>query len=1064
MTTPPLDHLLWYRATTLAERLAAGVPSGAAKGKAEDDLTRYRLQSWQSQSPFEIGSYFEQRLALDGLTETTLRELLAEPMEALRARLPEDPKWLTALVAVLSQPNNTDFTPLLSDRLKNDPTSGFLAVVQPFIARALERFDARHATLTINAASLPFDPSTIKKILFATLPGKLVGILSRTMALELNIARLSGELVGATPEARFQSFIARLHQPAFRQALLQEYPVLARLLLEHTEQWVSVSLEFLTRLGRDWPEIKATFADKPGVLVSVKGGITDTHRGGHSVFIAKFSAGLRLVYKPKSLGVDVHFQELLTWANEQGATPPFPTLKVLAREAYGWVEYVKARDCNTVEEVQRFYRRQGGYLALLYLLDATDFHAGNLIACGEFPYLIDLEALFHPHRNQASDAESADDLARRAMSHSVLRIGLLPERVWSNSESEGVDRSGLGTLDNQITPHPRPQWEEAGMDTMHLVRKRKPVRTDKNRPHLVGIGVNVLDYQADILAGFTATYSLLMQHRDELLADDSPLMRFAADEVCVFLRSMRTYRHLLRESYHPDVLHDALDRDRLFDLLWIEVEDDPDLMQIMRIERDDLWRGDIPLFTTRPASQALWINASEQLPDFFPESSLSIVRRRLQHFNQKDCERQAWFIQASLATLPISPAPSVARLPEGTATANEQDLRQAARAIGDRLEQLAFRGQEEAMWLGLTHERNRAWSLAACGLDLDAGLPGITLFLAYLGAMTEEPRYSALAQAAFTMMRHHLQEWGEDIELIGGFDGWGGIIYSLTQLGILWQRPDLIYEAEALLTRLPDLIEADDNYDLYGGAAGCIASLYCLAQFAPSDRVRTTAIQCGDHLLRQAQAMPEGIGWLPPGKQVKPEAGFVYGIGGIAWALLLLHNWTGLGRFRAAAFDAIRYERSLVAETTPDWTELGLARLGSLKFADDPPLQADFAEALAATRQGGFEQHQALYQGEAGRLELLLQASQRLGAAVEKSALPQFSATLLIAGARHGWRCGTPCGVETPGLLTGLAGIGYELLRLAEPGLVPSVLMLEPPVLDASSIAERSRHGAAAQK
>ena len=33
----------------------------------------------------------------------------------------------------------------------------------------------------------------------------------------------------------------------------------------------------------------------------------------------------------------------------------------------------------------------------------------------------------------------------------------------------------------------------------------------------------------------------------------------------------------------------------------------------------------------------------------------------------------------------------------------------------------------------------------------------------------------------------------------------------------------------------------------------------------------------------------------------------------------------------------------------------------------------------------------------------------------------------------------------SPGLMTGLAGMGYALLRLAEPAHVPSVLMLAPP-------------------
>jgi lantibiotic modifying enzyme len=44
-----------------------------------------------------------------------------------------------------------------------------------------------------------------------------------------------------------------------------------------------------------------------------------------------------------------------------------------------------------------------------------------------------------------------------------------------------------------------------------------------------------------------------------------------------------------------------------------------------------------------------------------------------------------------------------------------------------------------------------------------------------------------------------------------------------------------------------------------------------------------------------------------------------------------------------------------------------------------------------------------------------------------------------------GWRCGNPLAVESPGLMAGIAGIGYGLLRCAEPTRVPSVLSLAPP-------------------
>ncbi|MGW4108391.1 lanthionine synthetase LanC family protein, partial [Streptomyces sp. NPDC004976] len=49
----------------------------------------------------------------------------------------------------------------------------------------------------------------------------------------------------------------------------------------------------------------------------------------------------------------------------------------------------------------------------------------------------------------------------------------------------------------------------------------------------------------------------------------------------------------------------------------------------------------------------------------------------------------------------------------------------------------------------------------------------------------------------------------------------------------------------------------------------------------------------------------------------------------------------------------------------------------------------------------------------------------------------------LVEAQNH--RCATPDHVPSPGLLDGLSGIGYGLLRLAHPGTVPSVLLLSHP-------------------
>ncbi|MEZ4673924.1 MAG: DUF4135 domain-containing protein [Caldilineaceae bacterium] len=82
-------------------------------------------------------------------------------------------------------------------------------------------------------------------------------MVSRTLVLEMHVARLEGKLPGESPEARFQSYLQRLQKPANALAILTEYPVLARQLTLLVEQWVQSSVEFVARLCADWGEICA---------------------------------------------------------------------------------------------------------------------------------------------------------------------------------------------------------------------------------------------------------------------------------------------------------------------------------------------------------------------------------------------------------------------------------------------------------------------------------------------------------------------------------------------------------------------------------------------------------------------------------------------------------------------------------------------------------------------------------------------------------------------------------------------------------------------------------------
>jgi hypothetical protein len=131
-------------------------------------------------------------------------------------------------------------------------------------------------------------------------------------------------------------------------------------------------------------------------------------------------------------------------------------------------------------------------------------------------------------------------------------------------------------------------------------------------------------------SGFAALYGLLVAHREELLAEAGPLAAFAGDELRLRLRPEAAYMQLLDESCHPEYLGDALDRDRLFDRLWVAVAAAPTLDPLIAGEQAALRRGRVPEFIGRPGSRDLTDPRGAILPGFWPEPPLERARRRLE--------------------------------------------------------------------------------------------------------------------------------------------------------------------------------------------------------------------------------------------------------------------------------------------------------------------------------------------------------------------------------------------------------------------------------------------------
>ena len=926
------------------------------------------------------------------------------------------------------------------------------------------------------------------------LASHLSRLVEPTLILELNVARLRGQLFGETGRDRFLDFAHRLSYSGEARRVIADYPVLLRVVLTVARSWVDATAELLIRVESDRRLISEGFLDGAdlGPVHRLRTGMSDPHRRQRSVALLTFGSGLEVVYKPRPMAFDVHFQDFLRWLNARGVDPEFRFLRTLDRGSYGWQEKVDHEMCIDADSLMRFYSRAGSLLAIAHLLRATDLHKDNIIAAGEHPILVDVEAFFH--RGAGNGAHDVVEFANEILDDSVLSTGLLPQGTWWGGMAR-LDNSGLTGGGGWFVG---PTWADRGLDTMRRIDARQSVNLSANRPTSgasEGLGIQHVDAVVD---GFRATYTLLMRHMEDLVASSGPLHRFAQDNVRHLLRSTQLYALYLDKALHPDNLRTNENQFALFDRLQSGDFDYPE--PLIRSEREDLIHGDIPIFFTAPASRDLRDSQGRVLENYFREDALSFVLERLSAANEEDLERQIWVTRAALSARATT---SHNQERAGSTTLSERsqtidrtkaadDCLGAALRIGERLENLCITYAGEVTWVGQTLLSDGRWVTAPMGVDLYSGLPGIALFLAFLASESGESRYRDLSRKAIgqslkqwrerSQVPEHLQSRMHTEDPGGGYVGISSLLYAISHVAALWHDRSLVEEALRVNASLSDP-QYPGNYDLLAGCAGRAMTLLSLGQMSDSGEALVATKSCGDKLARGlSTAVTAHASWPSSFPGYPPLAGFSHGAAGISYVLSTLASYFHDATYHRVALESLAYERDLFSVKHANWRDLrppagseggdepeeaeqvrfttawcngapgiALGRLLTIKTGipltpqERSRFMTEISAGLRTTVEEGLGGNHCLCHGELGNLETLVAASEVLND-------PGLHATALDRGIQiasqvveGGWRCGTAQEIETPGLMTGLAGIGFGLLRLRAPHRIPSILGLEAP-------------------
>lgn len=973
----------------------------------------------------------------------------------------------------------------------------FASALLPFAMKALSEFwIAVPPTLLFRVDKLALQDDFLEDLL-----RRLLALTDRTLVLELNIARLEERLPGVTPQDRFESFVLGLQERGGWQPILAEYPLLRANIERVSAQWVTSTREMFLHLQSHWEQLRPMLL-APLAAPSLSGcarGLSDPHRDGHSVAKLIFvddedtTKKVSIVYKPRSIKVEGQFQLLLDWCNQKFAQEevgtPFRLLRLVNGRDCGFVECVDHRSCESVAEVERFYQRQGQLLALLHLVGGADFHEENLIAYGEFPMYVDLEALFHHSVEYPNDA-SGTYRAVRFLNESVMRLSLLPERIWGNDTNSGVYISGLGVATEQMSPDQWPVWEARGTDEMQQVKRRFLMPTRENVPLLGGVPIKAGEYLESLLDGFERLCRLILIHRSEFLSKRGPLMAFADIEVRQLQRQTMIYARILKDSLHPDVLRNDRALEELLNALDVLSERSPALQKLVNSEKNDLRRHDVPIFLSTPSSRHLWDSHGHVVRDYFSSSGLSIAIDKIKTLTTDAVARQVWLIQCSMAATRVGHADVVRdegspiaehdplRCAGSWSTILREDFLRCAILIGDRLLKTAFYGERDAAWLSFSATDHDNWSVRVAGSNLYDGVGGIALFLAYLSRLTGEPRFiDATRRAALTLTR--LMEKGFDSG-VGGYCGSTSQIYALSHLAGFVNPFDSDVAITRVLNDIVTQVDADETFDVVSGTAGSLCALLAYWKTSGDPRALEVAVRCGQHLVSSAQAQTIGMAWKAK-QHARPLIGYSHGTAGIAFALFELSKTLDAAAkndiekyttFVRTANAAISFERACYrahCNTWPDfrtqegpdsqidshasmvaWCHgapgIALSRLSSDRRCMSELRRREIEVAIELTLSTPLMNNYSLCHGELGNALIVHNAAQALDRNDWLDRLaPRLTNVMYNVGMRR-----FPSGVagqhETPGLMTGLAGIGMAFMRLAQPDRVPNVLNLSPPI------------------
>lgn len=903
----------------------------------------------------------------------------------------------------------------------------------------------------------------------------LIPMAARSLLLEMYGLKTSDKLEGQNTHEQYLSFSKIIDTDEFHEQFAEKYPLLMDLIQNKIKTKVRLLKECVSNLCEDLDDIENKFGYRPEKLNKLISDGGDTHNDGRSVVAVTVNDNIQLFYKPHSLDGDVFFYDFVKeFSNNKNFSEKLA--EFLSYSDHGWQKCAEYLEAETKEQITEYYKNIGRYVALFYVLGTEDMHNDNIIASGNTPKFIDLETVLSNHNTEwyPSDINLLSTVLNEIKTSTFTSM-ILPQNhefamfdIDLSALTGGMDPTASSKIGYYKLQHPF-------TSDICYEKTLSNIVPGKNLLRFNGEIVEPGNYTEAIIEGFEDTYFHILERRDDirnwLSEKTKEKLRFRQ-----VLRATYMYAKFQDASYHPKYLYDLTERERLFSLMSGKGSSSDLKNQVIDTEKKVMLNDDIPYFFTYIDSKNVYSPYKTEMieiDNIYGSTIIETIFSRLDKLSKDDLRKQSLFIRTSLTNHPGHQIDSFETqdkfLAESFRKASlESDTKKKYLKMAESIalainsQKIVFEENDSAALLELNiNNSDNKQMLGLFKADLYNGL-GCMLFI---GLVAHECQNKELEHFMYQMDRgfdslYPLEKYGDTYNILplSTFSGLGSYLYVYSTLYNIYHAETFKKKIDFALNEiLKTDLEKTEIVDVIDGIAGTLIPLCAIAQENKDERLLGFIENAANILIDKTLSGSINL------------AGFAHGYSGVISALSEVYKLTGNKALADSVRKIIEKEDTMFSAEHGNWLDarsdegnydmsywchghvgIALSRLNTAEnFSDIPDIvekchsDADIGIKTLLDIKDMHKMNHCLCHGFIGNIEIL---NSMIGKTKYTDEIREFIDTNMNNFIGHvnekGFNYQYDSNIESLALMTGLSGIGYGLLRLANVN-TPDVLLLK---------------------